>query len=805
MRFFLLSLLALLSHGLHAGVISGTVLDEKSQPLPSVNIFLLSAADSSILKTELSDANGHYAFTLTEDGSFLIKAIGPGFQAAFSAPFRYTATDVSLPELILQRTAKGLNEVTVRSQKPLIEVKADKLVMNVDASIANTGSTAFEVLQRAPGVSIDQNDNISMKGRQGVNIMIDGKLMPLRGEDLVNLLKGMPSGSVDQIELIANPGARYDAAGTAGIINIRTKKDKRLGVNGTLTAGYGQGIHPKTNAGASLNYRAKKLALFANYNAAFRRGINDLDLLRRFYKNGQLSTVFHQHDEMTIDLNSHYATLGGDYSISKTTTVGAMLSGGITGFDLSGYNATQVDANGAPVSSFFTDRANHNSWDNRGVNLNLRQKLDTAGSDLSVDVDYARYSNTSDQTLGTSYFLLSGQKQYPDYLLYGSMSGYTDIRALKADYTKPVNKSLRLEAGIKASMVTADNNPQFYDRSGGGNEYDSTKSNHFIYDEAISAAYVNAVLDGTLWSLQAGLRGEQTVAKGHQLVNDDRFDRRYAQLFPSLALTRHLNPQNDLGITLSRRIERPNYQQLNPFRRYLDVSSVNQGNPYLQPALTWSAELTHTWKGRFITQLSWSRTNDVIVQVIQPESGTLTIVTDKNLATNTICNFSGSYPLQPFKWWHSVNNVNLFYSHYEGDLAQTPLSDGIPTLNIYSQNSFTLPKDWSAELNAMYQSEQLYGYMHIDAQFILSIGAQKNFWQKRGTLKLSISDLFFGQSPHGRSDFSEYHEDFDVKRDTRIATLSFTYRFGQRSVAPARRRQRGAEEELQRAGGGNAG
>lgn len=802
MRFYLLLLLVLLPHILFAGTLGGIVRNEERQPLYGANIFLLKGGDSSILKTGLSDATGHFSITVAQAGSYLVKVVAAGYQAAYSAPVQYAGEDILLPDIVLKRVSKALGEVTVRSEKPLIEVKADKLVMNVDASIANTGSTAFEVLQRAPGVSIDQNDNISFKGRQGVNIMIDGKLLPLRGQDLVNLLKGMPSGSVEQIELIANPGARYDAAGTAGIINIRTKKDKRLGMNGTLTAGYGQGIYPKTNGGASLNYRAKKLALFANYNAAYRRGINDLDLLRRFYNNGQLTTIYDQHDQMTIDLNSQYATLGGDYTLSKKTTIGAMLSGGITGFDLSGYNATQVDSAGVPVSSFYTERANHNSWDNWGVNLNLRQKLDTAGSDLSVDLDIARYGNASDQTLGTSYFLLSGQRQYPDYLLYGTMSGHTDIRALKADYTRPMSKSLRLEAGIKASMVTADNNPQFYDRSNGGNEYDSTKSNHFIYDEAISAAYINAVMDGKLWSLQAGLRGEQTMAKGHQLVNDDRFDRRYAQLFPSLALTRHLNPTHDLGITLSRRIERPNYQQLNPFRRYLDVSSVNQGNPYLQPALTWSAELTHTWKGRFITQLCWSRTTDVIVQVIQPESGTLTIVTDKNLATNTIYNLSGTYPLQPFKWWNSVNNYNLFYSHYEGNLAQTPLSDGIPMLNINSQNSFTLPADWSAELNVVYQSEQLYGYMHIDAQFIMSIGAQKNFWKKRGTLRLSVSDLFFGQSPHGRSDFSDYHEDFDVKRDTRIATLSFTYRFGQRNIAPTRRRQRGAEEELQRAGAG---
>jgi hypothetical protein len=579
-----------------------------------------------------------------------------------------------------------------------------------------------------------------------------------------------------------------------------------MGANGSVTAGLGQGIYPKANGGFNLNYRSKKIALFANYNYAYRKGINDLDLIRRFYENGSPTSTFDQHNTMAIDFRSQYATVGADYTISEKTTVGTVFTGGLNGFDLSGMNdAVVMAADGTPYSNFFTDRSNSNRWNNWGLNLNLRHKLDSAGSDISVDVDYARYGNTSDQSLFTVYNLPGGGQQQPDYLLYGTMTGYTDIRSAKVDYTKPVNKTLRLEAGVKSSLVKADNNPLFYDRSGGGNLYDSGKSNHFIYDENINAAYVNAANDGTLWSLQGGLRVEQTIAKGHQVVNDDNFDRSYAQLFPSLAATRHINKDNDLGITVSRRIERPNYQQLNPFKRYLDITSVNQGNPYLLPALTWSAELTHTWKGKFITQFSWGRTTDVIIQVIQPENGQITIVTDKNLATNTVYNFSGSYQLQPYKWWSSVNNFNLFYSVYEGNLANTPLNDGIPAFNINSQNSFTLPREWSAELSAFYQSKQLYGYMTIDPIYMVGLGAQKNFLDKRATVKLSITDIFMRQNPHGKSDFSNYHEDFDVKRDTRVATLSATYRFGKRTIAPTRRRQRGAEDELRRASGGNAG
>ena len=791
-----------------AGNLIGRVLAGGATPTPlqGVNLFVLRGADSGMVKTAVTDAAGTFAVSIPDAGSYLIQAQMPGYETTYSSAFSIDAEGLVLPDILMAASAKGLKEVTVRSQKPLLEVHADKIVMNVEASVTGAGSTALELLQRAPGVTVDQNDNISMKGRQGVNVMMDGKLLPIRGSDLANVLKGMPAASIEKIELISNPGARYDAAGTGGIINIKTKKDKRIGTNGSVTAGYGQGVYPKANSGFNLNFRDKKLVLYSSYNFSYRKGINNLGLFRRFYDNGNVLSTYDQENDMTMILNNHYGTIGADYTISPKTTIGTMLTGGINGFDLTGTSgATVLDAKEAPASYFHTDRSNGNSWTNYGINLNLRHQLDTSGSEISADGDYAHYANASDQTLQTAYRLMNGSVQRPDYVLYGTMSGYTDIRSLKVDYTRPFSKSLRFEAGLKSSLVRADNNPVFYDRSGGGNAYDSGKSNHFIYDEQINAVYLNASKDWEGWGMQAGLRGEQTLAKGHQLVSDERFDRNYAQLFPSLALTRHINPQNDLGVTLSRRIDRPNYQQLNPFRRYLDVSSVNQGNPYLLPALTWTAELSHTWKGRFITQASWSRTTDVITQVIQPEAGQTTIVTDKNLATNTVYSLSGSYPLQPAKWWSSVNNIVAYYTHYEGNLANTPLSDGTPAFNVYSQNSFTLPNDWTAELTGWFQSEQRYGYMHIEPQYAVNVGVQKVFWEKKATLRMNVSDMFLRQNPNGRSEFADYHEDFTVLRDSRVATVTATYRFGKRTVPPVRRRDRGAEDELRRAGAGGNG
>jgi hypothetical protein len=801
LRILYASLLLLLTHTVHAATIRGFVRGADSSGKAEVSLIQL--PDSSVLQKTACAADGSFEFNISNTGTYFLKVECPEYPIAFSKSFAFNGSDETVEDIFLKKAQKALNEVTVRGQKPIIEVKPDKIVMNVDASIVSTGSTAMDVLQRAPGVSVDQNDNISLKGKQGVQVMIDGKLQPLGPTELAALLRAMPSGSIDKVEIIANPGAKYDAAGSGGILNIKTKKDRRMGVNGSATAGYGQGILPKANAGLSLNKRDKKLLLCGTYNYAYRENINNLDLYRQFFENGQPGLIYDQRNDMTLEAKNHYFNAGADYDINRQTTIGAMLSGGKSGFSLDGLSKVNVlDPATQPYSYYQTKRDNVHDWGNWAANASLRHNWDSSKSEISVDLDAAKYTNTSDQQLFTQYQWADGSAQRPDYLLTGNMDGYTNILSVKADYATSFTSKLRFEAGAKVSDVRADNNPVFYDCSSGSAVYDTGKSNHFIYDEQIRAAYVNLAQDGAKWGLQVGLRAEQTVAKGHQLVNDDQFDRNYLQLFPNIVLTRHVNDQNDLSLSLNRRIDRPNYQQLNPFKRYLDVNIVNQGNPYLNPALTWTVELSHTWKGKFLTQLSWSRTNNVITQVIQPVADNSTIVTDQNLATNTVYNLSGTYPLQIKKWWSLAATVNLYYTYYEGYLAATTLSSGSPVLFAQAQNNFTISPSWTAELTGWYQTEQQYGYMMIQPQYVVNVGVQKTFWDRKANIRFNVTDIFLHQNPSGTSSFSNYHEDFIVHRDSRVATISATYRFGQ-NKQPLRRHSRGAEDELRRANGGN--
>lgn len=790
------------------GNVSGKIKDNEGKSLATANVVLLKAADSTLVKAGLSDEQGAFSFDAVPDGNYILRVTLIGYEKYASEKINITGSDVTVKDIALSRKANALKEVSVTAQKPLIEIKADKLIVNVQNSVINAGATVLEVLSRSPGVRVDQNDNISLKGKQGVNVMIDGRQSVLSGSDLANLLKSMPSSSVDQIEIISNPSARYDAAGTAGIINIKTRKDKRMGMNGTANVFYAQGVYPKMGGGFNINYRNKKFIVNANYNYSYRNGFNHLTLYRSFSENGRFQNAYDQDNMSKFGFQMNNAGLSVDYSLSKKTTIGVLASTNINNYDVNGKNFSKILGPDYNLQSYFTTN-NHseNTNNNYSGNVNLRHKFDSSGKELTVDLDYGNYSSGRDQKFTTRYLTAQGYDYLPNYLLIGDLSGLTTIRSLKADYVHPLTNKLNIEGGIKLSYVTQDNDVQFYDRSNGGNIFDTTKSNHFIYRENINAAYINTTKDWDKWSTQIGLRAEQTVAKGEQKINAQSFDRNYTQIFPSLAVQRHINTNNDLGVTFSRRINRPNYEQLNPFKYYLDPSTYKAGYPFLMPELVYNIELSHTFKQRFVTTLFYSYLTDPITEVIQPSDDTnqkrVTVQTNKNLTSQVFYDLSGSYQFQFFKWWSNYTHFNCYYSKFKGNIANSPLNTGRVTIDLNTTNSFLLPNDWAAELGLFYQTKQVHGYMTIEPLWSLSAGIQKNLFQKRVNIRLNATDIFWRSYPRATSVYNNYTESFTAQRETRQVNLAFTYRFGKRTVAPVQRRSSGAEDEKRRAATGN--
>ncbi|MGB4399260.1 MAG: outer membrane beta-barrel family protein [Daejeonella sp.] len=530
-----------------------------------------------------------------------------------------------------------------------------------------------------------------MRGRQGVLVMIDGKLVPMSGQDLANMLRSMSADQIEKIDLITNPSARYDASGNSGIIDIRLKKGNNVGTNGTLSLSYGQGVYAKVNPSLNINSRSKKLNVFGSCNYGFREDFNDLTIFRSFYTpTSQLTGGNNYVNYFQFAFNNHNARIGADYNLSKNVIIGFTANGISSAVTVdSDSRAKSFNASQQNTGSFNTLGTNTPERTNSSYNLNYKHTVDSSGKELSADIDYARFISYEIQNYTTNYLDLNQDPTRTPYQLLGDLSGLLDIRSFKVDYSQPVKAwGGRFEAGLKSSWVESENDVAFYDRSNGGNVLDAGKSNHFIYNENINAAYVNGSGKWKKFSVQLGLRLENTLADGLQIKDNSSFDRSYSQLFPSGYLGYKFTENNDLGLSLSRRINRPSYRQLNPFKVFLDPATSSAGNPFLKPELTNSFELTHTLKQKYITKIGYSRTTDNILGVLSPDTEPNTVIQKgRNLAKLDYYNVSFGFPIAVGKWLNSNNNALLYYGRYSGNLVNTNLDAGMTTFTFNSNNT----------------------------------------------------------------------------------------------------------------------
>jgi len=781
--------------------INGRIQYDDKTSGPGINVLLRNAADSALVKTAVTDDEGNYSMDDVMSGKYFLGSIFIGCTPYTSEAFELNR-DMTMETITLHSNETMTKEVQVIATKPLIERKHDKLVMNVENSISAAGNNALEILGKAPGILVDGNENISMRGRQGVIVMVDGRPVPVAGNDLANFLKSIQASEIEKIEFITNPSARYDAAGNAGIIDIKLKRDKRFGTNGGISLSGGHGIYHKANAGIRLNNRSKYFNLFGNYNYSNNQGMNELFLIRRFYADNTMTGAYDQHNFMVFPIQTHSLRGGADYYLSRKTTLSVLGTYSDTGLDKIGENTSDVwNENSEVVSSFKTKSNNSENWKNYTANFNVKHEFDSTGKTLTADLDYGRYGNGSLQNFTTNYFDVVNQPMGIPNQLFGDLKGSLELQSIKADYVNPLSETAKFELGVKSSLVKSDNEILFFDRTAEQNILDTTKSNHFIYRENINAAYISADKQWNKWGLQVGLRGEQTVAKGTQLINGESFNRNYFQLFPSSVLSYKSNDNNDWALSYSRRIDRPGYNQLNPFKFFLDPTTYREGNPYLLPQLSDSYDLTHTWKQKISTSLTYTSTSQNIAEVIYPAPDNLyvTVQTDKNLTRFQLFGIGFFAQLQPTKWWTSIISGNAYYSHYSGNLANTQLNRGATTANVNVTNNFYLPKGFVAELTGNVRAREVYGYMLVEPIWFLSAGVSKPVLNRKGMLKFSFSDWFFTNGPRAYSEFRDYKESFKVRRDTRVAMLTFTYNFGKGQPTQSSRRTGGAEDEKRRA------
>jgi len=795
------------------GTISGTVAEAGGKPVAAATVSLLQAANGTLVKTALSAADGSFEFASLPNGNYKIQVSASGFENAVVADLVLTDEKNALAAAVpaLQPKVKGMEAVTVTAKKPFIEAKADRTIVNVDASPTNAGATALEVLEKSPGISVNNDGIISLRGKSGVLVMMDGKQTFMSPADLANLLKNMPASSIDQIEIMTNPSARFDAAGNSGIINIKTKKGKTAGFNGSIMVGITTSffesagnfyVIPKSQNSINFNYRKNKFNFFGNYNPNMFRGRSELRINRTIIdQNKNILGYRDVETQFKFGNDNHSLKLGMDYYADKKNTFGVVVNGfAFAGHPTPQTTTTTYDEHYQPLNTMVSQTNNRIKLRNFSANFNYRHQFDSAGRELTADVDYIVYDNTSRMTLGTDFYDGTGQPVGSPLELRGVLPASISIWTAKSDYVHPLSKKAKIEAGVKSSWVK-NNNEVNYERQSGNAWLPDARSNHFIYDENINAAYLNASGQWGKWSLQGGLRLENTNAKGYQVTNDSTFTRHFTNLFPSVFITYELNKNNSLTGSYSRRITRPNYQDLNPFIYFLDSLSYRKGNPFLLPQFTHNFELSHSFKNKLITTINYNSTSDVISQLIKPD-GDLLYLSSENVARFRNMGVSVTAPVPVRKWWMSNIFINVFNNHYEGIYESRPLDLSYTSFLVNVTQTFTVKQGFTLEVSGFYRARGV-NQLNIDEpMYAINFGAQKQVMKGKGTLRLNLRDPFWLQRYKGHTEYDIVDSRIANKWDNRQVTASFTWRFGKNTPgASNRRRAAGSQDEQNRVGG----
>ena len=803
------------------GAVSGQVSSAAGKPLEFTTMMLLKVTDSTLVKGAISDEAGKYAFDNVGAGRYLVMAQQMGYRKTYSVPFAIDEAHpaIELPTLTLVDESKNLTEVAVIAKKPFIEQQVDRTVVNVENSIVASGNTALEVLEKAPGVTIDrQNDQIQLKGKSGVIIYIDGKQTYLSQQEVANLLKNTPSDNIATIEIITNPGSKYDAAGNSGIINIKMKKNRNFGTNGTFIVGTGYGWFdnlrgqrddlPKFNSSLNLNNRSSKVNLFGNYSYVNRESAQSNEINRTVPFNGR-TTYFEQKSYRPNQFIGHSYKAGLDYFINAKSTVGVLVNGFSNDWHSDGQNNSVIlDENRRVTGRPTTQTYFQNLLTNYTGNLNYKYDFDGKGREWTVDADYVHYGGRNQSTLSTTYPNAENVPTRPQQDVRNVMPSTINIMAFKTDYTHPLKNGAKLEVGLKSSFVKADNNTIFDTLQQESRQwlFDASRSNHFLYDESINAGYVNyAGKIGKKLKVQAGLRAEQTHSVGNSLTLNQRVDRKYLNVFPTLFLSRQLDSVNVLNLSFSRRIDRPDYQNLNPFVFYLDPYTYQQGNPFLRPQYTNSVELTHVYKDGITTTLGFSRATDFINRETprQIPERNITYIMAENLGHLDNLNLNVSFPVTVAKWWRMQNNISTYYQHYQTVYSGAPYEVKLVAYNLYTSNNFTLNKTLSAELSGWYNSAGLYGFYRNRPMGGFSLGVQKKVMDGKGNVKLNVNDPFWLNQFRGRAVVQDINFYVGSRWESRRVNLTFTYRFGNQNVKGERQRNSATSAEQRRVGGNN--
>ncbi|MGZ3753899.1 MAG: TonB-dependent receptor domain-containing protein [Mucilaginibacter sp.] len=782
--------------------IAGKVTTENHTDPEGTSVILLAAADSSILKSTICDKSGSFKFENVEPGNYLVIASKIGFAQSLAGPYVISAGGDMNISITLIRSYPQLKEVAVSAKRPYIEVKPGKVVLNVQSSIIAEGNSAFEILRQAPGVHVDNQGNISIIGRQNALIMVDGKPTNLTSENLLAFLQGMQSGGIQQIELITNPSAKYEAA-AAGIINIVSRKGTNVGTNGTLTVGGGYGAFYKSNAGLVFNNRTDQFNVFGTYSYAGEETFHSIITDRQINYNN----VFSNYDAdyyATQKKYSHNFRFGTDYFVSKNSTLGFLVYGSINDNDFIKTNKLNIANNGVKDSLIATDSKLTRNISNINYDLNYNGTLDNSGKTLSVDLLYNDVNRHSDEYITNDFYNATGNNYRPSLYQQNLSPSIIHNWVAKIDYVNPMSKTSKLEAGVKYSWAKSNNDLIFGPLVNGRYQSDPNFSNRFIFTENINSGYLNYTNNLTKWNLLFGLRVEETNSSGNSVTLNQVINRSYLNFFPKIQIVYHFDEKNDFTLGYNRGIERPMYSDINPFLYYIDLYDYRSGNPNLLPEYANNIELSHTYNYTLITTLYAHITTGFygFNDFDQNDKTKVDITTKKNFGTQSAYGLKFSAPVDFTNWWHANFSLDVAYERTKAYPQNGNLNKGTQDIQFSSMQSFTITNTLSAELSGVYDSPSFYGIAQFKAYYRIDAGIAKQLFDKKASIKLSVNDLFDTWRDRAYSNYQNLNLNIVDKIESRYVKLNFVYRFGKSSVKSVKH-QAANEEEQKRIGAGN--
>lgn len=775
--------------------LNGKIVNELQQEINDASISLVDIDFKPIIKTS-SDSRGDFGLTHTVSGKYLLIVNYNGYQEYKSAIFQLADKNFNTIQLI--PVSLKLKEVEVQAAKKIIELEGNTLIYNVANSINAQGGNALDALKLAPGIFVDNNNAIALNGKQGVLILLDGKQTYLSSKEVADLLRSMPASSIKSFEIMNSPSAKYDAAGSSGIINIKTTKSPLKGFNGTLTTGVSYGVSLKQNQDLSFNYRKDKFNIYGSYNHFFGNYsyLYGSDRVQNTKSYGSFTDDTDKRKKMG-------SRLGFDYNLNAKNTIGLLATGNFifgggitrTRTDIDVPNSTVLDQTLEAVNDYY-----HQNTQRYNFNLNYKFE-DTLGHVLNIDADYGYYEKGSGNLQSNRYTDHSNSLLKQNY--YRTINGaVVYLKATKIDYTTNFWGG-KFETGTKFSAIETNNNTKFLHLLTKTDSLDTRRTNDFNFNENIASGYINYRKNIGKWSFQGGVRLENTNSKGALTFKHQQRDsvenilRNYTNLFPSFSVSVKPTSHQSFSFSYSRRIDRPAYSDLNPFVYLLDELSFWQGNPFLKPQLSHRFSFLYAYKNNTIIGLNFAHINQYSTSITDTVGLESIVMIPKNLGTQQNISLTLTQLVSPTKWWEMTINGTLY--HIQNKIAfdqyrNLDLKQLAGRINL--QQRFKLPYKINAEVLSSLNSKRLVGaneVMRPTSQ--VDLGLQRNFIKNKATLRLVFSDLYKGTKANSVQNFGEFYLRNYSYYETRQIKLNFTYKFAESSAKGPRARNSALENE----------